>query len=59
MKIINYIKDTKAELKHVSWPTKRQTVIFTTVVILISFVTAVFLGFFDYIFTQILEKFVL
>jgi len=59
MKIINYIKDTKAELKHVSWPTKRQTVIFTTAVILISFVTAVFLGFFDYIFTQILEKFVL
>ncbi len=59
MKIIDYIKETKGELKHVSWPTRRQTVIFTIIVILISVGTALFLGFFDFIFTQILQKFVL
>lgn len=59
MKLIDYIKDTKGELKHVSWPTRRQTIIFTIIVIIISVAVALFLGLFDYIFTQILEKFVI
>lgn len=59
MKIIDYIKDTRGELKHVSWPTRRQTVVFTAIVIFISLATAIFLGFFDFLFTEILEKFVI
>lgn len=59
MKIIDYIKETRGELKHVSWPTRRQTIVYTIIVILISFGVAFFLGFFDFIFTQILEKFVI
>jgi preprotein translocase subunit SecE len=58
-RFINYIKDTRGELQHVSWPTRRQAVMFTVVVIIISVVTSVFLGFFDYIFSLILQKFVL
>lgn len=58
-RFINYIKDTKAELAHVSWPTRRQALIFTGVVILISILTAAFLGFFDYLFSLILQKFVI
>ncbi|OGD67223.1 preprotein translocase subunit SecE [Candidatus Campbellbacteria bacterium RIFCSPLOWO2_02_35_12] len=58
MKLIDYIKDTKGELKHVSWPTRRQTIIFTALVIAISFFTAMFLGFFDFIFTFLLETFI-
>ncbi|MSR87748.1 MAG: preprotein translocase subunit SecE [Candidatus Zambryskibacteria bacterium] len=58
-RLINYIKDTRAELAHVSWPTRRQAVTFTIVVILISVATAIFLGFFDYIFSLILQKFIL
>jgi len=58
-KIVNYVKDTKAELKHVSWPTRKQTSVFTVVIILISLFIAFFLGFFDFIFTQFLERFVL
>jgi preprotein translocase subunit SecE len=58
-KVINYIKDTKGELKHVSWPTRKQTIAFSLIVILISVVTAALLGFFDFIFSQFLEKFVL
>jgi len=59
MSIINYFKDTQGELKHVNWPSKSQTVIFSIVVIVISIFTAFFLGFFDYIFGLILDKFVL
>jgi len=58
-RFVNYIKDTRGELTHVSWPTRRQAIAFTGVVIVVSVVTAVFLGFFDYVFSLILQKFVL
>ncbi len=50
-KLSNYITETKEEMKHVSWPTKRQTTIFTVLVILISLAVAGYLGFFDYLFS--------
>lgn len=56
---INYLKETRAEMAHVSWPTRRQAVVFTIVVIIISILTALFLGFFDYILSLILQKFIL
>ena len=58
-RFINYIKDTRGELKHVSWPTRRQSITFTIVVIIISILVAIFLGFFDFIFSLILQKFVI
>ena len=48
MNILNYLKETKAELKEVSWPTKSQTITFTILVILISVFVAVFLGAVDF-----------
>ncbi|MCU0660205.1 MAG: preprotein translocase subunit SecE [Candidatus Pacebacteria bacterium] len=56
MKITEYIKDTKGELKHVNWPTRSQTVIFTVVVIILSLVLAYALGLFDFAFAQIWQK---
>lgn len=58
MSIINYIRETKVELSHVNWPTKRQSIIFSTVVIIISVLTAFFLGLFDFIFSRILNLFI-
>jgi preprotein translocase subunit SecE len=58
-RLINYLQDTRGELKHVSWPTRRQSIVLTAVVIVISILVAVFLGFFDYLFSLILQKFVL
>ena len=57
--LIAYIKDTQGELKHVSWPTRNQAIVFTIVVVLISLFVSFFLGFFDYIFNLVLQKFVL
>jgi preprotein translocase subunit SecE len=51
----NYIRDTKAEMKHVSWPTQTQTIVYSALVILISVIVALFLGAFDYVFTNLLD----
>ncbi|MBI5004871.1 MAG: preprotein translocase subunit SecE [Candidatus Lloydbacteria bacterium] len=55
MEILNYFKETKGEMKHVSWPTQRQTIAFTVLVVILSFATAMFLGFFDFIFERLLQ----
>lgn len=55
MKLKEYLQETRAELTHVSWPTRKQAAVFTIVVIVISLVTAFFLGAFDYIFTKLLQ----
>ena len=56
-RLIQYIRDTRGELKHVSWPTTKQTIIFTILVIAISLVIAALLGLFDFVFTGLLNKF--
>jgi preprotein translocase subunit SecE len=58
-KLSNYITETRGELKHVNWPTRRQAFAYTVIVILISVFVALFLGLFDYIFTIGLQKIVL
>jgi len=58
MGIIDYIRDTKGEMKHVSWPTRAQSFAFTALVIAISILTALYLGFFDFIFQKILQLFI-
>ena len=50
-KLSNYFLETKDEMKHVSWPTRNQTIIFTVLVIVISIAVAAYLGLFDYLFS--------
>ncbi|MBI2612931.1 preprotein translocase subunit SecE [Candidatus Kaiserbacteria bacterium] len=51
MSFLQYLKDTRAEMRHVAWPTQMQTIMYTIIVIGISLFVAAYLGFFDYIFT--------
>jgi preprotein translocase subunit SecE len=53
-----YLKETKGELKHVSWPTRNQAVLFTVIVAVFSIVVAFFLGAFDYLFTMGVKLFI-
>ena len=55
---INYIKDTIAELRHVSWPTHKQATVYTVLVIAVSALVAVFVGVFDFAFSKGLDWFV-
>ncbi len=57
-KIIDYIQAVRGELTHVSWPTRNQAVAYTVMVISISLVVAFVLGVFDFIFTYLLELFI-
>ncbi|MDO8522621.1 MAG: preprotein translocase subunit SecE [bacterium] len=51
MGFFQYLKDTRGELRHVAWPTQFQTIVYTVIVVLLSFFIALYLGFFDFIFT--------
>lgn len=59
MSLIQYLKDTRSELRHVSWPSQKQAVVYTVLVIVISILTSLYLGFFDFLFTTLLERFVI
>lgn len=56
--LTTFLKETKTELKKVSWPTREQTVQYTLVVIGVSLVVMVFLGALDYLFSYVLNTFV-
>lgn len=58
-RLMDYLKSTKLEVKNVNWPTKSETIRFTLLVIAVSAVVALYLGFLDFIFINILERFVL
>lgn len=54
-KLVNYIKASRAELKKVTWPTKKETTKYSLLVIGISLGTAAFLGALDYVFSNIFQ----
>jgi preprotein translocase SecE subunit len=49
--LTQYFRDTFSELKQVKWPTQSQAMVYTALVIAISAVVALFVGFFDHIFS--------
>lgn len=50
--LFTYLRNVRAELSHVTWPSTRQAVAHTLVVIGISAVTAIIVGLLDYVFTS-------
>ncbi len=56
-RIKSYLQESRLELQRVNWPTRKETVRLTLVVIGISLGVAVFLGILDFLFTYLLEKF--
>jgi preprotein translocase SecE subunit len=58
MKFLQYLKETKAEMKEVIFPTSSQTIIYTVLVIVISLVVAALLWAVDLGFKELLTKIV-
>jgi len=58
-RILGYLKGTRQELRHVNWPSRRETLRFTFIVIGVSAVVAAFLGLLDILFQYLLNNFVL
>ena len=58
-KVKNFLKEVEAELKKVNWPTRKETIKYTLVVIAMLLIVALFLGGVDFLFTRILNWFIL
>lgn len=54
-KLVSYLTEVQDELRKVIWPTKRQTIQMTIVVIVVSALVGSFLGGLDFVFTKITE----
>ena len=50
-----FVREVKVELKKVTWPTRKQTTGTTIVVIIFVFILALFLGFFDYSLSKLVQ----
>ena len=57
-KLWTFVKESRAELRKVNWPTRAQTVKFTGLVIGVSLGVAVFLGTLDYLFEYLSRTFI-
>jgi|JI10StandDraft_1071094.scaffolds.fasta_scaffold18957_12 preprotein translocase SecE subunit len=57
-RFIDYLKDTKEEIGHVSWPTQKQAVTYTALVVGVSVVVAILLALFDAVFNRGLGWFI-
>lgn len=58
-KIIQFFVGAKAELTKVSWPNRRELFRYTVLVVVISFLVAMFLGLLDMLFSYVVENFIL
>jgi preprotein translocase subunit SecE len=58
-KITIFLKEVRLEIKKVNWPTRKQTLRYTIIVIGVSLGVAIFLGTLDSIFKALIKKFIL
>lgn len=54
-RIKEYLKDTRGELRKVSWPTRQQATNLTLIVLAVTAAMAAFLGALDFVFAQIIR----
>ena len=53
--VIRYLKETRAELKKVNWPSRREATNLTLIVIAVTTFMALLLGTIDYVFAKLFE----
>lgn len=58
-KVVTFLKEAKAELYKVNWPTQKQIIEYTVAVLVISLAAAIFLGSLDMLFSRIVETYFL
>ena len=53
-----FFEESRQEIRHVNWPTRSEAIRLTTIVIGIALGLALFLGFFDWLFTNLIKHFI-
>lgn len=56
-RIVRYFKQTRAELRKVTWPSREEAIRLTAIVLGMTIVMAAFLGLVDFIFTKLFALF--
>ncbi len=56
--IVRYLRETRAELKKVTWPTRDEALHLTYIVLGVTFAFALFLGLLDWLFSQTFQQLV-
>ncbi|MEN8098184.1 MAG: preprotein translocase subunit SecE [Chloroflexota bacterium] len=56
--IVRYLRDTRAELKKVTWPTREEALNLTYIVLGVTVAFAIFLGLIDWVLTELFSRFV-
>jgi preprotein translocase subunit SecE len=56
--IAQYLRETREELRKVTWPTREEATSLTWIVLLVTLVMAVVLGVFDFVFSQLFGLFI-
>jgi preprotein translocase subunit SecE len=54
-RLVRYFKETRAELRKVSWPTRQQATNLTLIVLAVTIVMAIFLGVVDFVFAGLIR----
>ncbi len=53
--VVRYLKETRAELRKVNWPTREQATNLTLIVLAVTVAMAIFLGAVDIVFAAIIR----
>jgi preprotein translocase subunit SecE len=56
---VGYLREVWVELNWVDWPTRRELVSSTIVVVIVLLAMSIYLGFFDYVYTVLVKQFLL
>jgi len=51
--IVRYLKETRAELRKVTWPSREEAINLTIIVVAVTTAMAAFLGVIDYLFSKL------
>ena len=58
-RITRYLREISLELSRVEWPTRRELMSMTLVVVIVLALTSLYLGLFDYVFTVLVKRYLL
>ncbi len=53
--LVRYFKETRAEIRKVSWPTREEATNLTLIVLAVTLAMAVFLGAVDFVFASLIR----
>lgn len=57
--LVNYVRDSVTELKHVSWPTRREVISHTIIIIVAVIVSMLIVALLDYGLSLLVDAFIL